>query len=513
MQFTKPCIYPFETVHTFISITFQNASIGQYRMKIFKQYSNLAIFSMLFMLTIFAAGCGSSDDSAATPDTNTPTVISTNPVDGATGVSLNTSITAFSGKALNGSSVNDTTFTLKNGTAAVAGTVTYEGNTMLFNPTNDFTASTKYTATVTTGVLDTSGAALLKTDLIWSFTTGTELDSTPPTVDSTYPDSNDTNVSIDRSVSAHFSEALDPTTVTSTTFTLADANGSTLVPGTVINSGDTMIFNSSADLLKSTEYTATITTGVTDLAGNALANEYTWNFTTGTTVGSTRLPIDLGTAGNYVILAKTAVSTTGTTDITGDIGVSPAARTFITGFSDTLFSDGTYSTSNLVTGKIYAADMAVPTPTNLTTAVSNMETAYTDAAGRTLPDYTELGAGDVSGKTLAPGLYKWGTGLLITNAGVTISGSATDVWIFQIAGDLTVNNGAIVTLAGGALAKNIFWQVAGGTGVTLGTTAQFKGVVLAQKAIAVNTGATVNGRLLAQTAVTLDANAVTQPAN
>jgi hypothetical protein len=241
-----------------------------------------------------------------------------------------------------------------------------------------------------------------------------------------------------------------------------------------------------------------------------LANEYTWNFTTGSTVGSTRVAIDLGTAGNYVILAKTAVSTTGTTAITGDIGLSPAARTFITGFSDTLYSDGTYSTSNLVTGKIYAANMAVPTPTNLTTAVSDMELAYTDAAGRSLPDYTELGAGDVSGKTLAPGLYKWGTGLLITNAGVTISGSATDVWIFQIAGDLTLDSGAIVTLDG-ALREFIFWLVAGGTGVTLGTTAQFKGVALAQKGIVVNNGATVNGRLLAQTAVTLDANAVTAP--
>jgi hypothetical protein len=147
----------------------------------------------------------------------------------------------------------------------------------------------------------------------------------------------------------------------------------------------------------------------------------------------------------------------------------------------------------------------------MTTAVSDMETAYTDAAGRTIPDFTELGAGNISGMTLDPGLYKWSTGVLITAAGVTLSGGPNDVWIFQIADDLTVNNSAIVTLAGGAQAKNIFWQVGGGTGVSLGTTSQFEGIILAIKAIVINTGATLNGRALAQTNVTLNANTITAP--
>jgi len=163
-----------------------------------------------------------------------------------------------------------------------------------------------------------------------------------------------------------------------------------------------------------------------------------------------------------------------------------------------------------VTGKVYAADYAPPTPSNLTTSIGDMETAFTDAAGRTSPDQTELGAGDISAMTLAPGLYKWGTGVLITNAGVTLSGGANDVWIFQVAGDLTVDNAAIVHLTGGALAKNVFWQVSGQT--TLGTTADFSGIILSQTLISLNTGAVLNGRALAQTAVTLDANAVTQPA-
>ncbi len=213
-------------------------------------------------------------------------------------------------------------------------------------------------------------------------------------------------------------------------------------------------------------------------------------------------PVSLGTAGNFVILAKTGISTTGTTSVDGDIGVSPIDSTAITGFGLTLDSSGQFSTSALVNGRVYAADYAPPTPTMMTTAISDMETAYTDAAGRTNPDHTELGAGDITSMTLAPGLYKWGTGLLIGAAGVTLSGGASDVWIFQIAQDLTVGNGAIVTLSGGAQVTNIFWQVAGQ--VTLGTTSQFKGIILCQTLIQMNTGAKLEGRALAQTAVTLD---------
>jgi hypothetical protein len=216
--------------------------------------------------------------------------------------------------------------------------------------------------------------------------------------------------------------------------------------------------------------------------------------------------VNLGTAGNFVILAKTGVSTTGITAITGDIGISPAAATFITGFGLIADASNTFSTSSLVTGKIYASNYAPPTPTTMTTAISDMQTAYTDAAGRTLPDSTELGAGDITGKTIPHGLYKWGTGVLISAGGVTISGSATSIWIFQIAGNLTVANGAIVTLTGGANASNIFWQVAGQ--VVIGTTAQMQGNILSQTLISLNTGATLNGRALAQSAVTLIGNTV-----
>ncbi|MCC5835062.1 MAG: DUF3494 domain-containing protein [Opitutales bacterium] len=218
-------------------------------------------------------------------------------------------------------------------------------------------------------------------------------------------------------------------------------------------------------------------------------------------------PVDLGSAGSFAILSKAGISTTGTTTIHGDIGVSPIDSTAITAFSLTLDATETFATSPLVTGRVFASDYSEPTPANMTTAVGDMEIAYTDAAGRVSGDaITELGAGDISGQTVAPGLYKWGTGLLI-NADVYLSGPANKVWIFQIANNLTLADGARIILSGGAQPANIFWQVAGE--VTLGTTAHFEGIILSNTAIHLNTGATINGALYAHTAVTLDSNAVT----
>jgi hypothetical protein len=223
-------------------------------------------------------------------------------------------------------------------------------------------------------------------------------------------------------------------------------------------------------------------------------------------------PVNLGTAGysagNFAILAKSGVSTVPASVITGDVGVSPAVATALTGFTLVGGLPAAFATSAQVTGKLYAADYAGPTPTDLTAAVLNMQTAYTNAAGRAA-DYTELGAGNIGGLNLSPATYKWGTGVLIpTN--VMLTGGPNDVWIFQVAQGITVGPGVKIILAGGALPKNIFWQSFGV--VSLDTTAHFEGVVLAQTSITLRTGATVNGRLLAQTAVTLDRNTVTQPA-
>jgi len=224
--------------------------------------------------------------------------------------------------------------------------------------------------------------------------------------------------------------------------------------------------------------------------------------------------VSLGLAGNYAIFANTGIdSATFPAAITGHIGVGQGVTsTAITGFALVLPAGGAFSTSAQVTGNVYAFDYAPPTPTSVTTASTDMGTAYTDAATRLLPDFLNFGAGDLGGKTLAPGLYKWGTGVILPfGTNVTISGGPNDVWIFQIDGNLTTAASTSVFLSGGARAKNIFWQVAG-TSVTLGANATFECVVLAQNAINLGNQALVNGRLLAQTAVNLDQNSVATPA-
>jgi len=222
-------------------------------------------------------------------------------------------------------------------------------------------------------------------------------------------------------------------------------------------------------------------------------------------VSSAATTVNLASAGDFSILAKTGISTTGATHVVGAMGVSPIASTAITGFGLTQTTPA-YSKSSLVTGRIYAASYAAPTPAALTREIGAMQNAYADAAGRINPTKTNLGTGNIGGLTIKPGLYKWTTGVTIP-ANVTLSGSSTGIWIFQVAGTLNVSSGKKVLLAGGALDKNIFWQVAGVT--TLGTTAILHGVVLDKTGIILKTGAKLYGKALSQTAVTLDASLVT----
>jgi hypothetical protein len=219
--------------------------------------------------------------------------------------------------------------------------------------------------------------------------------------------------------------------------------------------------------------------------------------------------VDLATAGDFVILAESGITTTSGTSIIGDIGVSPAAQGSITGFDLLPHEDGNdYVTSSLVDGKIYSPDYAA---TKMTTAIADKLTAYNDAVGRVTPDFVDLGAaGNIGGLTLVPGLYKWNTAVSI-QSDVTISGSTTDVWIFQIAQTLDLSSGMHVILSGGAQAKNIFWQVT--TQTTLGTTSVFYGIILSGTDIVLQTGATLNGRALSGTQVTLDAAIVSMPAS
>jgi hypothetical protein len=219
------------------------------------------------------------------------------------------------------------------------------------------------------------------------------------------------------------------------------------------------------------------------------------------TIGSLN-PVNLGIAGDFAILSKTGITDVYKSTITGDIGSSP-----ITGAAILV-------RCTEVVGTIYTVDAAGPLPcsvtnaTRLTTAIGDMQTAYTDAAGRTKPDFLNLGAGNIGGKTLTPGLYKWTTALNIPTD-ITISGSSTDVFIFQVAGTLKLSSAVRMTLTGGVQAKNIFWVAS--DAVTCGTTSHFEGNILGMTGINLQTGATINGRMLAQTAVTLQMNSVTKP--
>jgi hypothetical protein len=211
--------------------------------------------------------------------------------------------------------------------------------------------------------------------------------------------------------------------------------------------------------------------------------------------------VNLGLAGEFVILSKTGITSVYKSSILGDIGTSP-----ITGAAMTL-------SCGEVTGSIFSVDAAGPackitSATRLGIAVLDMQAAYTDAAGRSNPDYLNLGAGTIGSITLLPGLYKWSSSVNIPTD-ITISGSSTDIFILQVAGNLNMSSAVRVTLEGGVQAKNIFWVVAGS--VTFGTTSHFEGNILGQTAINMKTGATMNGRMLAQTAVTLQMNTVVEP--
>lgn len=233
-------------------------------------------------------------------------------------------------------------------------------------------------------------------------------------------------------------------------------------------------------------------------------------------------PVDLLSLDNFAIVSKTGITDTGShaSSITGNIGSSPVTAAAMNGVF-----------CSEMTGTIYGVDAAYvgsgsqtcfagnPPSSNKTladNAVLDMGTAYADAAGRTNPVATELGAGNIGGMTLAPGLYKWSTDVTIPSS-VTLSGGEHDVWIFQVAGNLDISSagslvsGTKVVLAGGAKAANVFWQVGGVTGATLGTYSTFNGTILAAKQVIMQTGAVLHGRALAQTQVTLDASVVSTP--
>jgi hypothetical protein len=394
---------------------------------------------------------------------------------------------------MNPATLSATTFTVTGpGTTPVAGVVTYAASTATFTPSSPLALNTVYTATITTGAKDIFGNALAS-DFVWTFTTSSTPCAAAPTVISVAPPNLATGICPNTVVTATFSEAMKSSTISASTFTLTGP-GITPVAGTVtyVASSDVATFTPTSPLALDTLYTATITTGAQDLAGNPLASDYVWTFTTSITACMAIVP--LGSACSFGILGATpVVSSSGPTIVTGDVGIWPSSA--ITGFPPGTIT-GTFDAGNAVAQ----------------TAQGDLTTAY---------NYAAAAAGgavltaDIGGQTLAPGVYKTTsaqpslgiTGNLTLDGG----GDSNAVWIFQIVSTLTTAaNNSDVILSGGATSHNVFWQV--GSSATLGTTTTFAGTIMAQASVSLDTGATLNGRALARPgAVTLLSNPVNVP--
>jgi len=495
----------------------------------------------------------------------------TDPLNEAIDVPTDQLVKATFNKLMNPATINNATFTLMHGTTPVMGTVTYSGYTAQFEPLTGLLTGEEYTATITTGAVDLTGNTL-DTDYTWTFTTNVVVAPVLPVVVSTDPTDEAIDVALDKVVTATFSKTMDLSTINSSTFKLT--NGLIPVLGFIDYEGLEGSFTPNTSLLPGTVYTATITTGAKDLEGNALAADTVWSFTTSVAIAQLRvdlssdpieggdtsgggsveagasvtvlaeanegysfvewtedgvslsllesytfevnenrtlvaiftldpvgpagpLGIDLGSAADFAILAGAGVTNTGvTTRITGDVGSFPIAT--MNGLTNANVIGTLYTVASPIVG----------------TAKEDLTTAFNDGQSRSL-DAISL-PGQLGGLTLVPGLYVnastsgiSGTGpngILTLDAG----GNPNAVWIFKMGSTLITDPGTSIVLAGGALAKNIYWIV--GTSATLGTNSSFYGNILADQSITINTGTTLIGRALTRVAaVTLDTNTVTKP--
>ena len=419
--------------------------------------------------------------------------ITVTPANGVGGICPATTISATFAQAMNATTLNATTFVVTGpGGVAVNGSVSADSTGKIFNfvPTAPLALSTTYTATISTGAQDIFGNPLAS-NYVWTFTTGASTCVQPtvaPIVIAITPPLNALGVCANSFISATFSEAMKSSSINATTFLVS--NG---VTGTVSldATGTIATFTPAASLPLNTVLTGTITTGAQDVSGNALASNYVWSFNTA--LLACQPPVPLGTAANFEVLAGSTVTNTGGTVVTGgDLGLTPG--TSVTGFPLGLLT---------LPAAMHISDLVAAQ------AQLDLGIAYNYVAG--LQGGAALPA-DVSGRTLTPGLYKNATSVILSGGNLTLDaqGNANAVFIFQVGTTLTTLSGTQIVLAGGAQAKNIFWQV--GSSATLGTTSVFKGTILALQSITLQTGANLEGRALARNAaVTMDTNVVTAP--
>jgi len=453
---------------------------------------------------------------AAAADATRPTVIATINEDGDINVPTNTKVGATFSETMDPLTITSTTFTLKQGVNNVSGIVTYSGTSAVFSPSNTLAAGTKYTATITTGAKDLAGNALLN-NYIWSWTTAAAADTTRPTVILVNPADLATNVAINSAVHATFSKSMDPLTISTATFTLK--NGVNPVDGTVAYVALSKIatFTPSSNLAANTTYTATITTGAEDLAGNALdgnqassPDNYVWSFTTvADPVVVPPVASILLTAATYGTFGGTAgMTNTGTlTQIHGDIGTTATDTAKVTGFHDTSGDIYTETPANIgaVNGTIYSCTVSTTGPTSAGVNAASCAKA-TQARLDAQAAYLALAAKPVSadpgenlgGLTLAPGVYAHSSGkFLITGSDLTLDakGDANAVFVFQAATSLEVGAAAAprsIILIGGAQAKNVFWQVGSAATINPGGGGTMAGTIIAQQGVVFSTVGSVN---------------------
>ncbi len=414
-----------------------------------------------------------------------PLVVATDPIADEVGVVLNKEVTATFNMPMDALTINTSTFTITQGGVAIAGVVSYTGVEASFAPTVALLSNTVYTATVFMGAKNLTGVGIAA-DYVWSFTTVAVV---APQVVATDPLNSAIGVSLSKIVTATFNMPMDAATLTTSQFTLK--MGATPVTGSVTYAGLVASFTPSTALANNTTYTATVTTGAKNLAGIGLSVDYVWSFTTLTTPPPPA-GVDLGTAARFGILAGVGISNNaGFSEIHNmDVGISPGARSSVTGFPPAV----------IVNGAIYASDDALPAgvAAMLVLAKEDLTNAYLFAEAASSPAPASV-TGDQGGLTLSPGIYKSTSTLLIQSGDLTLDaqGDVNAVWIFQIASAFTTVGGAggSIILTGGAQAKNIFWQV--GSSATIGDGTSFKGNILALTSITMGSGAVAVGRMLA----------------
>ena len=427
-----------------------------------------------------------------------PKILTTDPTKLATNVALNKSVTATFSAAMSSTTLTSSTFTLMNGAINIVGVVSYTGVVATFNPNNDLKSNTVYTATIKAGVKNVNGTPLAK-DSVWTFTTATVL---APTVILTDPADQDASVALNQNVTATFNEAMNSATISTTTFTIME--GLNPVSGVVSYAANTASFNPNSDFVAGKTYTAKVTNGVQNVGGTNMASDYVWSFTIPTTA---IVPfVDLKFAGRFGILSGVGVSNNAGASVINnlDVGIYPGARSSVTGFPP----------ATIVNGNIYAADDGGATAAMLNQAKLDLVAAYLFVEGATSPAPATV-SGDQGGKTLAPGIYKSTSTLLIQNGDLTLDaqGNPNAVFIFQVASAFTTVGGAggSIILSGGAQAKNIYWQT--GSSATIGTYTNFYGNVLALQSITMGAYSNAVGRMLAQngSVVMTSTNTISKP--